>query len=155
MSQSGRLQAFFITRGDVTRPGRNGMTMRYKKNVGDLGEDFAAQMLENSGFMILERNYRTKAGEIDIIASKNGVIHFVEVKTRTKYYGKSIYGSAASAVDKTKQNHIISAARAYLKENYHRRLPRFDVIEVYVEHNDNLFKVINVNHLPRAFASGR
>ena len=134
MSQSGRLQAFFITRGDVMRPGRNGMTMRYKKNVGDLGEDFAAQMLENSGFMILERNYRTKAGEIDIIASKNGVIHFVEVKTRNGF----ICGYPSEAVTPAKQAHIRRAADWYLQS---RRLSEatvsLDVFEIMTDLIEN------------------
>ena len=124
-------------------------------DIGAFGENVATDYLVSQGYDIIERNVICAGNEIDIIATDMKYIVFVEVKTRTKYYGKSIYGNAASAVDKTKQNHIISAARAYLKENYHRKLPRFDVIEVYVEHNDNLFKVINVNHLPHAFASGR
>ena len=53
--------------------------VRYKKNVGDNGEDFAARLLADSGYEILERNYRTKYGEIDIIACRDGVLHFIEV----------------------------------------------------------------------------
>ena len=45
--------------------------MRYRKNVGDIGENFAADLLTNAGYQVIERNYRTKAGEIDIIAIKN------------------------------------------------------------------------------------
>ena len=57
--------------------------MRYRKNVGDSGEDFAARILEESGYQIIERNYSTRYGEIDIIAFRDGVLHFIEVKTRT------------------------------------------------------------------------
>ena len=57
---------------------------RYCRRVGNHGEDFAAKILEDSGYMILERNYRSRSGEeIDIIATKDGVLHFIEVKTRT------------------------------------------------------------------------
>lgn len=124
-------------------------------DIGAFGEEVAADYLCAAGYEIIERNAVCGGNEIDIIALDMKYVVFVEVKTRTKYYGKSIYGSAASAVDKRKQMHIISAAKSYLQENRLRRIPRFDVIEVYVEKIDNSFKVVNVNHLPRAFASGR
>ena len=57
--------------------------MRYMKNVGDLGEQLAADMLSNSGYRIIKRNFTVRGGEIDIIAIKDGVMHFIEVKTRT------------------------------------------------------------------------
>lgn len=124
-------------------------------DVGTFGENIAAEYLVSQGYDIVERNAVCGGKEIDIIAKDMRYIIFVEVKTRTKYYGKSIYGSAARAVDRNKQSNIMSAAKIYLKENYHRRIPRFDVIEVYVEPTDDSFKVVNLNHLPRAFASGR
>ena len=57
--------------------------MRYKKKVGKIGEDLASDMLESAGYRIIARNFMTREGEIDIIAIKEGVIHFVEVKTRS------------------------------------------------------------------------
>ena len=51
---------------------------------GNLGEDFAADYLEKEGYRILERNYATKLGEIDIIAQKDNFIAFVEVKARSE-----------------------------------------------------------------------
>ena len=84
--------------------------MRYRKNVGDIGENFAADLLTNSGYQIIERNYRTKAGEIDIIATKNGVLHFIEVKTRTA----DEFGYPADAVNENKQHKIRRAADCYL-----------------------------------------
>ncbi len=124
-------------------------------DIGSFGEDVAVDYLISQGYDIIERNAVCGGNEIDIIAMDIRYIVFVEVKTRTKYYGKSIYGKAAQAVDKNKQSRIILASKAYLKEKYYRRIPRFDVIEVYVEHTDNSLKVVNVNHIPRAFASGR
>jgi putative endonuclease len=85
--------------------------MRYRKNVGDIGENYAADLLANSGFRIIERNYRTKAGEIDIIAIKDGVLHFVEVKTRNGYQ----YGYPSEAVTAAKQARIRKAAEQYLQ----------------------------------------
>ena len=104
--------------------------MRYKKNVGDIGEEFASQLLENSGFRIIARNYATKQGEIDIIAIKDGVIHFVEVKTRTGCQ----YGYPSDAVTKVKQDRIRKAAQQYLGS---RRLTwnsvSFDVYEIMTD----------------------
>lgn len=104
--------------------------MRYRKNVGDIGENFAADMLTNSGFRVIERNYRTKAGEIDIIAIKDGVLHFVEVKTRNG----DQYGYPSEAVTLTKQMRIKRAAEQYLQG---RRMQwnkiSFDVYEVMTD----------------------
>ena len=104
--------------------------MRYKKNVGDMGEDFAVQLLENSGFSILQRNYRTKVGEIDIIATKDEVLHFIEVKTRNS----DQYGYPSEAVNQTKQNRIKKCAELYLQNrrmNWNR--VSFDVYEIMTD----------------------
>ncbi|MBV9159572.1 MAG: YraN family protein [Candidatus Kaiserbacteria bacterium] len=52
----------------------------YRRPIGDMGESIAAQYLERKGFRIIDRNYLKPWGEIDIIAEKSGIIHFVEVK---------------------------------------------------------------------------
>lgn len=83
---------------------------RYCKMVGNSGEEFAARILEDEGYMILERNFRTRIGEIDIIASKDGVVHFIEVKTRTS----DEYGCPADAVTESKQNTIRRSAEIYM-----------------------------------------
>lgn len=84
---------------------------RYCRRVGNHGEDFAAKILEDSGYMILERNYRSRSGEeIDIIATKDGVLHFIEVKTRTA----DEFGYPADAVNENKQHKIRRAADCYL-----------------------------------------
>lgn len=57
-----------------------------KQIIGKIGEDYAAEYLVSRKWVILERNYLKKWGEIDIIASKEGVISFIEVKTITKRY---------------------------------------------------------------------
>ena len=105
--------------------------MRYKKNVGDLGEDFAASLMENAGYRIIARNFATKQGEIDIIAIRDGVLHFVEVKTRTGCQ----YGYPSDAVTKIKQDRIRKAAQQYLNS---RRLTwksvSFDVYEIMTNH---------------------
>ena len=104
-----------------------GTDMRYKKNVGDSGEDFAARMLEDSGYEIIERNYATRFGEIDIIASRDGVLHFIEVKTRTGIE----YGYPADAVTDVKRLRIRRSAECYLsrRRSSWKRVS-FDVFEV-------------------------
>lgn len=104
--------------------------MRYKKNVGDLGEEFAAKMLENAGFRIIGRNFSTKFGELDIIALRGGTIHFIEVKTRTS----TDCGYPSEAVTKYKQDKIRKAAKCYLNtRRYKWEEVSFDVYEVLAE----------------------
>ena len=108
--------------------------MRYKKNIGDIGENLAADMLENSGYRIVIRNYRTKAGEIDIIAVKDGVMHFLEVKTRSG----DEFGYPADAVSDEKIRRMKKAAASYLsgRRGVWENLS-FDVYEVMVNHIEN------------------
>ncbi len=116
---------------------------RYKKNVGDFGENIAEGILNSKGYYILERKYVTQFGEIDIIAltPKKDVIAFVEVKTRKN----SRNGSAAESVNKTKLSRIIKSAQQYLLDNPFDTDIRFDVIEVYTDGD------IRVNHIENAF----
>ena len=121
--------------------------------IGVFGESSAVDYLIQLGYEIVARNVICGSHEIDIIARDMRYIVFVEVKTRTVYHGSSIYGTPASAVNKSKQTAIISAAKSYLKTNYHRRLPRFDVIEVYVDRSVDGLSVNKINHIPRAFGT--
>ena len=57
---------------------------RIGNKIGRLGEDIACEYLENKGFLVIERNYRKKFGEIDIIAQKANILHFIEVKSVTR-----------------------------------------------------------------------
>ena len=96
--------------------------------LGAQGENCAASYLRAHGCMILERNYRTQTGEIDIIADDHGTLVFVEVKTRTG----TAYGTPAQAVNFRKRNKIIQTAYRYLGQKQIDNRPcRFDVIEVY------------------------
>ena len=100
---------------------------RYCKIVGNAGEDYAARMLEDTGYTIIERNFRTRVGEIDIIAYRDGVLHFIEVKTRTG----DEFGYPADAVTESKQITIRRAAEIYLgrrRAMWHRI--SFDVVEI-------------------------
>lgn len=118
------------------------------KNVGKYGEDEAARFLEGRGLVILERNYHSKHGEIDIIAKKDKYIIFIEVKTR-KY--KSI-SKPAEAVDDKKQRKILKTAMVYLQlHKYIDLQPRFDVIEVFYETDEFNKKIMTINYIENAF----
>lgn len=81
--------------------------------LGIKGEQLAKAYLENLGFQIIERNYKTSFGEIDIIAQKDQVIHFIEVKTRTS----SHFGFPYEAVDQQKVNKIKNVINFYCLQN--------------------------------------
>ena len=100
---------------------------KYCKNVGNAGEEFAARVLEDAGYVILETNYRTKIGEIDIIAVRDGVLHFIEVKTRSG----DEFGYPADAVTDSKQNTIRRSADLYMsRRKLMWRSVSLDVMEV-------------------------
>ena len=104
--------------------------MTRKREVGDFGEEITAEYLEKNGYRILARNYSKPFGEIDIIAIKDDLIAFVEVKTRKS----DAFAYAAEAVNFYKQERIRKASQAYLMENnLSDFLTRFDVSEVYLD----------------------
>ena len=101
-----------------------------KRKFGIIGEKLAQGFLINKGYEILDTNFFSRNGEIDIIAQKDNIIVFVEVKTRSSFE----YGTPAMAVDFTKKNHLKSAAKVFLHIN---RLygydVRFDVVEIFIK----------------------
>ncbi len=98
-----------------------------KKILGQEGENRAVQYLEKLGYKIVERNYRTRAGEIDLIALHQGEVVFVEVKTRTN----NAYGAPELAVNSEKQRRMIKAALVYIHCKKLHQVPcRFDVVAI-------------------------
>lgn len=115
----------------------------YKKELGKKGEEIAINFLKGNGYIILERNFLTKFGEIDIIAKKNDEYIFTEVKTRTSRK----YGRPSEAINNNKIKHIKNACQYYiLKNNLKYKCIRFDVIEIYYEK-----KVFYINHIKNLF----
>ncbi len=100
---------------------------RYRQAVGKWGEEAAAQYLATRRYAILARNYRTPAGELDIIARDAAAIVFIEVKTRrTKRFGLP-----QEAVTPAKAAHIIAAAQHYLQDTAQSDAAwRIDVVAV-------------------------
>jgi putative endonuclease len=103
------------------------MTTDARQTLGKDGEDLACAELRRRGYAILERRYRTRAGEIDIVARHRGVIVFVEVKARAG--GRC--GSPADAVTGVKQRRIAQMAVDFLsRRRLHEEPCRFDVVAV-------------------------
>lgn len=106
--------------------------MYRRHRIGKFGEEVATRYLKQKDYEILERNFRCKQGEIDIIAKEDNYLVFIEVKTRSNL----CYGTPAESVNTIKRQHILKSAKVYLKlKNINNILIRFDVIEVYVLKN--------------------
>lgn len=99
--------------------------------TGAAGEKAAAEYLVSQGYTIICRNYKPYAHEIDIIASKDQYIVFVEVKTRREF-ANSKYGRPANAVNAQKRAHLARAAQCFIKTFPSDKFYRFDIIEVLV-----------------------
>jgi len=115
-----------------------------KKEFGDKGEDIAVDFLKSNSYDIVERNYRFGHGEIDIIAKRNNVLIFIEVKTRKNLE----FGPPELAVTKGKQRQIRKIAQAYLIEKKIEDTDcRVDVIAILLKKN----LPPEINHIENAF----
>lgn len=104
------------------------------KQKGNLGEKIATEFLIKNKFKILETNFHySKIAEIDIIAEKNNILHFVEVKTRTS----SFFGSPIEAVSTKKLSSIFSCANFYIQKSK-KRYSKFqiDVVGIILKKNN-------------------
>jgi putative endonuclease len=115
-----------------------------RRSLGDFGERVAVAHLEANGYRILDRNFRTREGEIDIVAEKEGCVAFVEVRARR---GERM-GSAAESVTPRKRERLLALAQAYAQA--HDTLPerqRIDVITVSLAPDG---RVLAVEHIEDA-----
>lgn len=113
----------------------------YRIRLGREGEDRAADYLKSRGLEILERSWRSRLGELDLVAQDRGTLVFVEVKTRKN----ADFGPPESAVTLQKQKKIAKSALSYIKEKALRpRSVRFDVVAL--EENE-------IRWIPNAFES--
>ena len=120
-----------------------------KRSFGSIGENLADDYLVKNGFTNLERNYRAgRLGEIDIIASENGYVCFVEVKTRTS----NLFGTPIESVGYEKRKKIKILAWIYLKD---KKLVdkniRFDIVEVMGKRISDEFLPEKINLVRSAF----
>lgn len=119
--------------------------MTDRKRRGNLGEDVVANELTRRGYQVLERQYRCRWGEIDIIAiSPEGVLCFIEVKTRSG----GGFAQARESVTGAKQRKLRNAAACYLSEKGLDSPCRFDVAEVYCGQNSGK---LSINYFRNAF----
>ncbi|ASW42934.1 YraN family protein [Clostridium isatidis] len=120
----------------------------YNKNIGSYGEDIGINFLKEKGYYILDKNFRNKYGEIDVICKFKDMIIFVEVKSR---YNNS-FGRPMEAITCSKQKKIINLCKYYI---YKRKLfnynCRFDVIEVYFNAKNDLNNIIHIEDAFRAY----
>lgn len=123
---------------DATRKGDQ------NKGLGDRGEELAASFLEKHGIRVVERNFRCKGGEVDIIARDGDTTVFIEVKTRRNLN----YGVPQLAITPFKQRQISKAALTWLaKKRQHNTSARFDVIAILLESD----VTYSIEHIRDAF----
>ena len=104
--------------------------MTERSDTGKLGELLARNYLKKKGYRILETNYRTRFGEIDIVAKQNNVLVFIEVRTKNSIS----FGTPEESITSKKASHLRAAAYLYLRA--HQNLPemwRIDFVAVEID----------------------
>ncbi len=112
--------------------------MGIRVKLGEKGEELAVKFLKKNGYKIIEQNYKTPLGEIDIIAKDGDAIVFIEVKARESL----AYGMPFESVNRAKKRKIARVALLYLKRFKEVPPCRFDVISIYYENNKHQFELI-------------
>ena len=120
--------------------------MRTRDLLGPWGEALAAEYLRKRGCRIEAMNYRTRLGEIDIIAANRRYLIFCEVKLRKT----ADFAAAREFVDARKQQRLRTTALVYLSQHETNLQPRFDVIEIYAP-DGTATKKPQINHMEDAF----
>lgn len=102
------------------------------QNVGRTGEDLAVKYLQQQGYQILQKNFKIRYGEIDIIALKDGTLTFFEVKTRTS----EKFGKPEEAISSKKLKSILKTAYFYISQLQKQYEYQVDVIAIKIDGND-------------------
>ena len=118
-----------------------------QSTTGARGEDIACRHLEEKGYLILERNWRWRRAEVDLIARTGEALVFVEVKTRRSDH----YGRPETFVTDKKKEMLAGAAAAYMESVGHEWEFRFDVIAVLIDISTGAFQL---EHFQDAFFPG-
>lgn len=112
---------------------------KFNKDIGYYGEELATNFLIENGYKIIDRNFSNRFGEIDIICSKDDILSFVEVKSRyTIKYGRGIESISTMKIKSIKK----LTKYFLLNNNFNDFFIRFDIIEVYLNNNNNKNKII-------------
>ncbi|MBQ7669306.1 MAG: YraN family protein [Clostridia bacterium] len=124
------------------------------RDFGKEGEAAAARYLLKKGFRTTARNVFVGRKEIDLIAVGQGMILFVEVKTRTQTPDSdSPYGRPGDAVNARKRDNLLYAVRGYMyshKKECEGLQPRIDIVEVYADPSSDGFRALEIRHFPNA-----
>ncbi len=102
--------------------------------TGNTGEAIAVDYFSKNGYDIMHRNWRYKHKEVDIIASHNDVLHFIEVKTRTTLR----FGYPEESVDKKKIRDMIDASEEYLFLNPQWQRIQFDILSINIKEDNSI-----------------
>ena len=118
---------------------------KYNKAIGDYGEDLTCKFLISNNYIILDRNFSCKIGEIDIISRKDNILVFTEVKSRYSYR----YGLPLESITLSKISTIKYIAQLYIiKHKLFDLYVRFDVCEIYFNYDNNNY---DINYLKNCF----
>lgn len=122
------------------------MNRNTKSELAYFGESLASEYLSKTGFRILERNYHSAYGEIDIIALDKEELVFIEVKTRTRHSLQA----AENSINLSKQKKITRTAQNFIFkfQQYSGLECRFDAMIIFYFKNDDTYKIM---HIPNAF----
>ncbi len=118
----------------------------HNKKIGRLGEKMAAKYLKRQGYKIIAKNYNTHYGEIDIIATKNNCVAFIEVKTRTSLR----YGYPEQAIHPWKLQHFQNAVQSYISQNEKPLAGKeisLDAVSVEYDPNTNDAKITHLENI--------
>jgi putative endonuclease len=120
------------------------LDQKYKNNLGIFGENLASSYLQEKGYTIIERNFKARYGEIDIIAKIHDLIVFVEVKTRTG----NQFGLPEEAVTKRKIHEVVQTAQYYCL--LHKDTPkaqRIDVIAILLSRDRSVMDIKHIENI--------
>lgn len=105
--------------------------MANHNETGFLGETLAQQYFTQNGYTLLHQNWRYRHWEVDLIASKNDILHFIEIKTRKTRQ----FGFPEESVDKKKIQYLKNAAREFLHQNPQWQKIQFDILSIFITKN--------------------
>ncbi len=115
-----------------------------RQKVGNFGEKLACEHLREKGYEILDQNYRTRGGEIDIVAKEGDVLVFVEVKTRTN----RAFGFPEEAIDARKQRKLVLTAEHYLAvHRLYEKNYRIDSIGIELDREGRILELRHENDI--------
>lgn len=127
---------------------KNSSNKKTAVSIGHFGEETAVKILKKNGYKIIERNFTTKLGEIDIIAAEGEYTCFVEVRLRKN----NDYGSPADTIDLRKQRRIINTAKYYaVKKRIYDTPMRFDAVLINADMRNGGAENIKYEIIKNAF----